>query len=348
MMVRRGERIIEGVDVQISKIEQLLTPSPTVSDKDSADLCQKIRYLIDKTEALLAQADIKLSALKAVGTETPRTLSNIYDQIAAVQPRNLTQISGTALTGRDWSGDLAKLQNLDLTLSALRDALRKSTIDTTVYEKTLADVWYYLTLIKAKTDNLDVLLSTRATESTLTSIKNALASVATDKLRVSPVDALPESPFNLSKVGGTALTGRDWSGDLAKLQNLDLALSVLAGVQRWGRNVSPTWVHAAEVTAPAAGTALVSKTVSTGKSGYIYGFFISSGEANDFKVNWTSGAAAYSKRIVLGGKGTVQYADFIAFNEGLPADAGTSVTITNVNAGSTGIVYQAAILYAEV
>jgi len=117
---------------------------------------------------------------------------------------------------------------------------------------------------------------------------------------------------------------------------------------RWGRDVEPAWVHAAEVTAPAAGTALVSKTVSTGKSGFIYGFFISAGEANDFKLNWTSGAAAYSRRIVFAGKGSLQYVDFIALNEGLPADAGSSVTITNVNAGSTGIIYQAAILYAEV
>jgi len=57
----------------------------------------------------------------------------------------------------------------------------------------------------------------------------ALASVATDKLRVSVVDALPESPFNLSKIAGTALTGRDWSLDFAKLQNLDVALSSFVG-----------------------------------------------------------------------------------------------------------------------
>jgi hypothetical protein len=163
---------------------------------------------------------------------------------------------------------------------------------------------------------------------------------------VDPAYADPN--FNIIQVSGTALTARDWSADFAKLQNLDLALSVLVAVQRWGRNVSPVWVHGGEVTAPAAGTALVSKTVSTGKSGYIYGFFISAGEANDFKINWTSGGTAYSRRIPVGGKGAIQYVDFTPFNEGLPADAGSSVTITNVNAGSTGIVYQAAILYAEV
>jgi hypothetical protein len=85
-----------------------------------------------------------------------------------------------------------------------------------------------LTLINSKLDSLDVALSTRASESTLAAIKAALASVGTDKLRTSVVDALPESPFNLSKVGGTVQTGRDWSGDLAKLQNIDVLLSTRA------------------------------------------------------------------------------------------------------------------------
>jgi hypothetical protein len=75
--------------------------------------------------------------------------------------------------------------------------------------------------------NLDVALSTRASESTLSAIKNALASVGTDKLRVSPVDPFPLSPINLTQVSGTVLTARDWSSDFSKLQNLDIALSAL-------------------------------------------------------------------------------------------------------------------------
>jgi hypothetical protein len=80
--------------------------------------------------------------------------------------------------------------------------------------------------------NLDVPLSTRASESTLSAIKNALASVGTDKIRASVVDSLPESPFNITKVAGTSLTARDWSSDFAKLQNLDVALSVLRDLFR--------------------------------------------------------------------------------------------------------------------
>ncbi|MEM2405643.1 MAG: hypothetical protein QXR05_10920 [Candidatus Methanomethylicia archaeon] len=125
-------------------------------------------------------------------------------------------------------------------------------------------------------------------------------------------------------------------------------LNLLARLSRFGKNIEPTWVHGTEITAPAANTSLVSKTVSTGKKGYIYGFFISCGEANDFKINWTSGGTAYSIRIPFGGKGSLQYIDFTALNEGFPADSGTSITITNVNAGSSGIIYQARLLYVEV
>jgi len=62
----------------------------------------------------------------------------------------------------------------------------------------------------------------------LSDLTGALSSVGADKLRTSVVDVLPESPFNLTKIGGTALTGRDWSADFAKLQNLDVLLSTRA------------------------------------------------------------------------------------------------------------------------
>ena len=129
------------------------------------------------------------------------------------------------------------------------------------------------------------------------------------------------------------------------IRNLELAL---AKYQRWGRNVTPTWVHAAEQVAPGAGTALVTQAVSAGKSGYIYGFFISCQEANNFLINWTSGGVTYSKRIVFGASGTTEAVDLVALNEGLPADGGTDITITNVNAAGAGMVYQANLLYAEV
>jgi hypothetical protein len=132
------------------------------------------------------------------------------------------------------------------------------------------------------------------------------------------------------------------------VKNLDVTLTTLSKLIKWGRDVTPAWVHGGEVTAPAANTALVTWTVPADKTGYIYGFFISAGEGNDFKINWTSGGVAYSRRIVFPGKGTLHFVDMIALNEGLPADGGTSVTITNVNAGSAGIVYQATLLAVSV
>lgn len=46
------------------------------------------------------------------------------EDVSKTQPRNVAQWGGVALTGRDVSGDLAKLQNLDILLSALRDTLK--------------------------------------------------------------------------------------------------------------------------------------------------------------------------------------------------------------------------------
>jgi hypothetical protein len=130
--------------------------------------------------------------------------------------------------------------------------------------------------------------------------------------------------------------------------NFDVTLTILSKLVRWGRNVSPTWVHAVEVTAPLAGATLVSQTVSPLKLGYFYGFYIEAQEANDFLINWTSGGVAKSIRISFSSKGAIQDVDQIAINESLPADATTAITITNVTVGSVGAIYQARLLYTEV
>lgn len=121
-----------------------------------------------------------------------------------------------------------------------------------------------------------------------------------------------------------------------------------ANVVRWGRSVNPAWTHAAEVVAPVAATALVTQAVTPLRTGYIYGFFIACQEANDFLINWTSGGVAYSKRIIFIVGGALEVIDTVAFNEGLPSDGATNITITNVNAAAPLMVYQATLLYAEV
>jgi len=126
----------------------------------------------------------------------------------------------------------------------------------------------------------------------------------------------------------------------------DAVLSNIAPLVRYGRLVTPTWTYGSETTAPAANTSLVSVSVPSGKKGYIYGFYIAAGEGNDFKINWTSGGSAKSIRIALAGKGSVVAVLNTPLNEGLSADSGTNITITNVNAGSSGVVYQAGLLVA--
>jgi hypothetical protein len=183
-------------------------------------------------------------------------------------------------------------------------------------------------------------LANIAKEPTLRLLTNALASKATDKLRVQVVDSLPRSPFTLYDSANYELS--------SFIKNLDVSLTTLARLIKFNRNVSPTWIYGPELTAPAAGTSLVSKTVSSGKSGYIYGVFISAEEVNTFKLIWISATVARSIRIPFSGRGAVMVVFDVPINEGLPADAGSSVSVVNVNAGSTNVIYQAGILYAEV
>ncbi len=129
--------------------------------------------------------------------------------------------------------------------------------------------------------------------------------------------------YDLQSIRGQLLTPRDWSLDFARLQSINTDLVTLSRLIRWGRGIAPVWTYGAVISAPPANSALVSITVFTGKSGYIYGFFISTSENNVFKINWTSGGVAQSIQLQIGA-GTVIFFDFCALNEGKPADAGIS------------------------
>ena len=100
-MVKRGERILEGVAVQIDKIEQLLTPNPTVSDKDSADVAAKIRYLIDVLEAVRDRLPASKTAsdnLKIALVETtikqPVDIQDHWQESVALLPSAARTTSG--------------------------------------------------------------------------------------------------------------------------------------------------------------------------------------------------------------------------------------------------------------
>ena len=109
-----------------------------------------------------------------------------------------------------------------------------------------------------------------------------------------------------------------------------------------------TWEIGNEATAPGAGTVLVAKTLKSGYRGHIYGFLLSAEEANQFRINWTSQGVARSKKIDFSGAGTISEEMKEHLNKGLEADAGTTITITNITAAVAGKIYQASLFFMEV
>lgn len=93
-----------------------------------------------RLNVLASELDITLSALRdAITAASPnnKTLNDLYTRLAEVLGRNIAQWGGVAVTGRDISLDLAKL---DITLSALRDAITAASPNS----KTLYDLYYVL------------------------------------------------------------------------------------------------------------------------------------------------------------------------------------------------------------
>ena len=246
--------ILSQLDIALSELRDALTTSTI----DTTTYTKTLADVWERLDSIRSQLDVALST-RASESTVSTVADRLYDSAEA---KSLTAIAKEIRDKSEWSYlpnlDVALstrasestlssiLGQLDIKVSELRDALKKSTIDTTEYEKSLADIWYQLTQTLSihettpwNPPNLDVALSTRASESTLGSVKSlldeledALASVGTDKLRTTVVDALPESPFNITKVAGTALTGRNWSNDFAKLQNLDISLTTLRDALR--------------------------------------------------------------------------------------------------------------------
>jgi len=195
----------------------------------------------------------------------------------------------------------------------------------------------------------------------LVATSDGVLSGVTVKFNSANNDALPlqyfsgkSIPFTKLLLSWTAQPGKtlyliignaDTEFDLAQG---DALAQVIGTYTRWGKLIVPGWVYADEVTAPIAGAALVTQTVTTGKTGYIYGAFISAEEGNEFLINWASGGIAKSKRLVFSSLGSFEFIDQVPVNEGLPADATTDVTISVVTAAGAGKIYQANLLYGEI
>lgn len=111
---------------------------------------------------------------------------------------------------------------------------------------------------------------------------------------------------------------------------------------RWGIPREPTWINGSNQTAPTTTTDLVSKTVSVGKTGRIFGWRISSPEANEFIIN--VGAASY-RLAALGGAGLIAESHAVPVFDNIAG--GTTINIRVVNNGGGGKVYRVDMLYDE-
>jgi len=206
LMVKRGTRLVEGVNVTITKIDQISTPQPTLSDKDAADLCQKVRYLIDQIETLNAKDFATQTTLNSVLSQLDITLSALRDALRGTANKDFSTLEA------DVESINAKVAT-ESTLSSINGKVATestlSSIDTKVAtESTLSS-------IDAKV----------ATESTLSSIRTQL-DIALSELKATGT----QTPRTLSELYDelASIDAKDFatestlSGILAKL---DIALS---------------------------------------------------------------------------------------------------------------------------
>jgi len=120
LSTRASESTLTAIKSKTDNLDVLL------STRASESTLTAIKTKTDNLDVLLSTraSEATLSAIKnalaSVGTDKIRV--SPVDPLP-LSPINLTQISGTSLTARDWSSDFAKLQNLDIALSAHRDAI---------------------------------------------------------------------------------------------------------------------------------------------------------------------------------------------------------------------------------
>jgi len=104
------------------------------------------------------------------------------------------------------------------------------------------------------------------------------------------------------------------------------------------------FVRGSYVTAPAAGSNLITYTVPGGRKGAVVAVVLDATEGNFFDVVWTSGGQGRSYRLRLPSDGVMAYDFKPGLNLDLPADPNTSIIIRNVNAAGSGSIYKADML----
>lgn len=107
----------------ITELKKVVEP---VGTKDKAGLQINPAQEDGNLATLALRLNITLSALRDAlcDATTPKDLLDIFNQLAVTLARNTSQWGGIALTGRDITADIARL---NITLSALRDAVCDAT-----------------------------------------------------------------------------------------------------------------------------------------------------------------------------------------------------------------------------
>ena len=145
----------------LGAVRDRLPPSLTASGNLKTAIQEDAVGLVKSSQlpsSLTASGNLKAAVVEdAVGLAKSSDLS-------AVQPRNLTQIAGTALTGRDWSGDFAKLQNLDTALSQAINNLNLLKVNGTTL--TGADWTQYFSALPTIRDRINELSGVLASTTT--------------------------------------------------------------------------------------------------------------------------------------------------------------------------------------
>ena len=187
----------------LQNLDMSLTDLRSALQGDGSD---NLSALEASAEAILAQLDITLSALRdaIVGTSpNGKTLYDLDQSVQATQPRDVGEWGGVAQTGADLT---PLFQNLDITLSTLGERLRGSdTKDFTTLESAVSSLltelqdkldegtftaglgevqasptaYTVLARLKDVRDELDVALSTRLAESTFTNRTGEIQEVPT-------------------------------------------------------------------------------------------------------------------------------------------------------------------------
>jgi hypothetical protein len=126
---------------------------------------------------------------------------------------------------------------------------------------------------------------------------------------------------------------------LAALKGLNTATIAMI---RWGIPREPAWVDGAAVVAPATSAVLVTKTVTTAKTGRVFGIHISADEANQFDLFLDAVAVNH---YVMASGGTMDLVFSSPIQDAIAA--GKVISIQNVVAGGEAMTYQASLLYDE-